>query len=285
MPGFYKAVTITSPPVIAAIRTLLQRGQPYIGAFLLKDSESDSDVITSVDQVYPVGVFAQITSVFGSGDAGGKAGEEGRGGAGGDKDGKETLTAVLYPHRRIHIDELVRQRPPGLENEAHTAATPDKPESEVASFELESTPSAQEVQHELGADSTSGSVPAAAPASSISFLHTLLPDISLTNVSNLQVEPFQKDSQMIRAVMNELLSVFKDIAQLAPIFREQSGWWRGHGNEESELIVGSSSQSHRSPCPTGAPTSLTSRTASPISPRPSRPAKYKSCRPCSSRSR
>lgn len=169
-PGFYKAVTITSPPVIKAIRELLAHGQPYIGAFLLKDSSSDSDVITSMDQVYPVGVFAQITSIFESKDATAQAG--------GGKDGvslpgepkPETLTAVLYPHRRIHIDELVTQigqtqQQPAvgqvvaeadskesvpieqLVAEAQKQETGD--EAEVASFE-EEVPSVEAVREELG---------------------------------------------------------------------------------------------------------------------------------------
>lgn len=43
-PGFYKAVVIRNPAVIAAIQESLQRGQPYIGAFLLKDENADSDM-------------------------------------------------------------------------------------------------------------------------------------------------------------------------------------------------------------------------------------------------
>lgn len=46
--------------------------------------------------------------------------------------------------------------------------------------------------------------------------------MSLTNISNLKLEPYKKESEMIRAIMGELVSVFKDIAQLQPIFREQS---------------------------------------------------------------
>lgn len=43
-PGFYKAVVIRNPAVIAAIREAMNRGQPYIGAFLLKDENADSDM-------------------------------------------------------------------------------------------------------------------------------------------------------------------------------------------------------------------------------------------------
>ena len=242
--GFYKAVTITSPPVIKAIRTLLQRGQPYIGAFLLKDSESDSDVINSPDQVYPVGVFAQITSVFGSSDnpAGTPQGQLAAESEGDKK--PETLTAVLYPHRRIRIDELLTGpngpsllTPQDIIGESASSAdssSQQKPESEVASFEKEDVPSPEQIAQQLHADGSSASAlrttgqktdeskEPAAPHSSIGFLHSLIPQVSIVNVSNLQLEPYKKDSQIVRAVMSELISVFKDIAQLAPIFREQS---------------------------------------------------------------
>jgi Lon-like ATP-dependent protease len=161
-PGFYKAVTITSPPVIKAIRELLAHGQPYIGAFLLKDSDSDSDVITSMDQVHPVGVFAQITSVFGSTEQQGGKDKEG----GGTTEPKpETLTAVLYPHRRIRIDELITTAPPpsatagaGATGESVPIAQvvdavqsqeiQEEGEGEVASFETD-VPSVDAVKEDL----------------------------------------------------------------------------------------------------------------------------------------
>jgi len=46
-PGFYKAITIRDPNVIAAVQELLKRGQSYVGAFLLKDSQSSQDVINT----------------------------------------------------------------------------------------------------------------------------------------------------------------------------------------------------------------------------------------------
>ena len=97
-PGFYKAVVVRNPGVVAAIKEMMKRGQPYLGAFLLKDENTDSDVITDINSVHEVGVFAQITSVFAA---------VGRG----EDDKEEGLTAVLYPHRRIKITELVKAGP------------------------------------------------------------------------------------------------------------------------------------------------------------------------------
>ncbi|WVW84806.1 ATP-dependent protease La [Kwoniella bestiolae CBS 10118] len=221
-PGFYKAVTVRSPPVIKAIRELQAKGQPYVGAFLLKDSNSDSDVIESLDQVHNVGVFCQITSCFTSNEGEGKP---------------ESLTAVLFPHRRIKIDELVT--PGQLAAQApFVQVTPEVTEGEnveghVESFEPD-VPSVEEVREELGTvsrESEEGEEQAepakpaqhkpSKPLSPINFIHSLVPDISITNVSNVSLEPYQKDSQVIRAIMSELISVFKEIAQLQPMFREQ----------------------------------------------------------------
>ena len=76
---------------------MMKRGQPYLGAFLLKDEQADSDIITDINSVHPVGVFAQITSVFAATSGPGKEDEK-----------EEGLTAVLYPHRRIKITDLVK---------------------------------------------------------------------------------------------------------------------------------------------------------------------------------
>ena len=40
-----------------------KHGQPYLGAFLLKDENTDSDVTSDINSVHEVVVFAQITSV------------------------------------------------------------------------------------------------------------------------------------------------------------------------------------------------------------------------------
>lgn len=115
-PGFYKAVVVKDPDVTSAIKELLKRGQPYVGAFLLKDEKLDTDIITDLDQVYPVGVFAQITSVFPTSSSGG------------DKD-REGLTAVLYPHRRIKITDLLS--PKRRKEERDLAETEEVPLGEA----------------------------------------------------------------------------------------------------------------------------------------------------------
>ncbi|GLB06747.1 ATP-dependent Lon protease pim1 [Aspergillus tubingensis] len=182
-PGFYKAITIRDPNVAAAIQDMMKRGQPYVGAFLFKDENADGDVIENLDDVYDVGVFAQITAAYPL-----------RGEASG-------VTAVLYPHRRIKVSSLL---PP---SDAAKAGTTEEKTSErrgdvVASFEEGTAELAPKDHYEP-----------------TSFLRKY--PVSLVNVENLAEEPYDKKSAIIRAVTSEIVNVCKEIASLNPLFRDQ----------------------------------------------------------------
>lgn len=217
-PGFYKAVVVKNPQVCAAIKEALKRGQPYIGAFLLKDEEEDADVITNLDRVHRVGVFAQVTSIFPAQTGSRKEGEE--------RDDEEGITAVLYPHRRIHIDELVL---PHAAHNAPQAPSPAPASGDEGAVQSEAQGESEEQKRGLS------------PTLQTSFLHNY--DVSLVNVSNLSMEPYdKKHNQYIRAVMSELITVFKDIANLNPLFRDQVANFsisQGAGNvfEEPEKLA------------------------------------------------
>ncbi|KAK6821736.1 Lon protease-like protein [Aspergillus parasiticus] len=182
-PGFYKAITIKDPNVAMAIQDMMKRGQPYVGAFLFKDENADGDVIENLDDVYDVGVFAQITAAYPL-----------RGEASG-------VTAVLYPHRRIKVSSLL---PPSDSTKA--PATDDKPSEKqgdvVASFEEGTQELAPKDHYEP-----------------TSFLRKY--PVSLVNVENLAEEPYDKKSAIIRAVTSEIVNVCKEIASLNPLFRDQ----------------------------------------------------------------
>lgn len=237
-PGFYKAVVIKNPHVCAAIKESLKRGQPYIGAFLLKDEEGDADTIDSLDSVHRVGVFAQITSVFPAQsskkppakDASKKDGKE----EDGNESEEEGLTAVLYPHRRIRIDELL---PPHGSPQRVTEDGAHQDSSEPASSDAVVTSS----DSPAAADSSdSQQIPSHGTPYQTNFLKSY--PVSLVNVSNLEAKPHTKESQVIRAIKSELISVFKDIASLNPLFRDQIANFsiaQGAGNvfEEPEKLA------------------------------------------------
>ncbi|KAG8531747.1 ATP-dependent Lon protease pim1 [Bacidia gigantensis] len=196
-PGFYKAITVRDPNVTAAIQEMMKRGQPYVGAFLFKDDTLDKDIIESMDDVHDVGVFAQITSAFPV------TGEH------------ESLTVVLYPHRRIRISKLL---PPKTSNAGPTIVEAEKPDEEppkhqpsieksgdvVASFE---EPSTQAQEKETQSYEIT------------SFLQDY--PVSLVNVENMFEEKQEKNSPVMRAVTSEIVSVFREVANLNHLFRDQ----------------------------------------------------------------
>jgi Lon-like ATP-dependent protease len=216
-PGFYKAVVIKDKQVCAAIKESMKRGQPYIGAFLLKSEDDDADTITDLSKVHPVGVFAQITSVFPA--------ERDRSNR--PKDGKaedsddEGLTAVLYPHRRIRIDELIN--PDGAGAVPPVGAVPDVPSAipgnESESGKGRSAEDAVATRVATENDAPTEHIPSHGAPFQTSFLHDY--KVSLVNVTNLQAAEYKKDNEVIRAIKAELITVFKDIAQLNPMFRDQ----------------------------------------------------------------
>lgn len=189
-PGFYKAITIKDPNVVAAIQEMMKRGQPYVGAFLLKDENADKDVIDSMDDIYDVGVFAQITSAFP---------------VHGDENG---LTAVLYPHRRIKMSSLLPPRKVQQKEDAGQESSKDTPAEKqgdvVASFE------------EAATDQASKEVSHYEPSA---FLQKY--PVSIVNVDNLVEEPFDKNNAGIKALTSEIVKDFKEVAKLNPLFRDQ----------------------------------------------------------------
>ncbi|CAN8102175.1 unnamed protein product [Discula destructiva] len=200
-PGFYKAITIKDPNVAAAITDMIKRGQPYVGAFLFKDENADEDVIHNADDVYDTGVFAQITSAFPV------HGEQ------------NSLTAILYPHRRIKLSTLI----PPTQTEAKKA-DPETPTPEPIPAKPTEEDSASDKKGDVVAsfEETAVSTKPDAVAEKYeptSFLRKY--PVSLVNVENLTEEPYDPKSPVVRAVTNEIVNVFKEVAQMNSLFRDQ----------------------------------------------------------------
>jgi Lon-like ATP-dependent protease len=209
-PGFYKAINIRNPQVMAAIEAAKKMGQPYIGAFLLRDENADIDVIERKEDIYEVGTFCQITSSFtvGQGD-------------------QASMTAVLYPHRRIRMTSLL---PPQREGETATATIEDPPaDGEAAAVKKQDQSlEADEKKGDVVASFEEGSADQKVVAKDQRKSATFEPapflrnfNISLVNVDNLVEEPYDKKSPIIKALVGEIINVFKDIANMNNMFRDQ----------------------------------------------------------------
>ncbi|OQO05522.1 Lon protease mitochondrial [Cryoendolithus antarcticus] len=204
-PGFYKAITIRDPIVVAAVQELLKKGQSYVGAFLLKDSASNQDVINDPSEVYDVGTFCQITGAFPAG-----SGEE------------MLLQAVLYPHRRIRLSELLPPNRPGVKTKdsVQTSPVPAEPVAAEAATKTE----AEEKKGDVVAsfEEPSGDKDAVAKPMVASGPTAFLSDwpVSLVNVENLVDEPFDKRSPTVRALVSEIVNTCREIGTVNQLFRD-----------------------------------------------------------------
>jgi Lon-like ATP-dependent protease len=206
-PGFYKAVTIRDPAVVAAIQDMIKRGQPYVGAFLIKDENSDRDTIESMDDVHDVGVFAQITSAFPL------------------HADESALTAVLYPHRRIRMSALIPpEQTKGTETKKNEGAASDAEVPDAIPPKSTTEEKVREKKGDVVASFEEGAVQSKntdspAPYDPTSFLRKY--PVSIVKVENLVEEPHDPKSPIIRAVTNEIVNVFKEVAGLNSLFRDQ----------------------------------------------------------------
>ncbi|KAG9235795.1 lon protease-like protein [Amylocarpus encephaloides] len=205
-PGFYKGVTVRDPNVIAAIQDMHARGQPYLGVFMTKDEKYEADTITSLDQVHEIGTFAQVTSIFPV-----------------DK-GPGQLTIILYPHRRIKLSALDGQSPVGGVTIAEAAPVepelpepiPQKPAKEEAKEKKGDVVASFEESAVKGTSKPGTSVATFDPTSMIRKYA-----VTIADVENLSDEPFDPKSPVIRAITNEIINVFKEVANVNTLFRDQ----------------------------------------------------------------
>ncbi|KAF2762905.1 ATP-dependent protease La [Pseudovirgaria hyperparasitica] len=213
-PGFYKAITIKDKEVAAAITEMVNRGQQYIGAFLLKDDKADTDTIKSMDEVYDVGTFCQITSAFPvQGDV-------------------PSMTCVLYPHRRIKMTSMVQPGPgSGKEGSPLAEAVVEEiPAESTEAKETAETNEPKESKDSKDGQSKKGDVVASFEESMpekskqgpqydpTSFLQER--PVSIVGVENLVDEPYDSKNPTVRALVTEIMDTCKDMAQNNALFRD-----------------------------------------------------------------
>ena len=89
-PKFIKIVEINDQKLIDIIRRKVKLNQPYAGIFVKKSDDNVDEVVASVDDLYPVGTFAQIVEL---------------------QDLGSRVRMVLMAHRRIRINEQYLEEP------------------------------------------------------------------------------------------------------------------------------------------------------------------------------
>ncbi|XP_069335966.1 lon protease homolog, mitochondrial isoform X2 [Eulemur rufifrons] len=89
-PRFIKIIEVKNKKLAELLRRKVRLAQPYVGVFLKRDDNNESDIVESLDEIYHTGTFAQIHEMQDLGDK---------------------LRMIVMGHRRIHISRQLEVEP------------------------------------------------------------------------------------------------------------------------------------------------------------------------------
>ncbi|XP_003938878.2 lon protease homolog, mitochondrial [Saimiri boliviensis] len=115
-PRFIKIIEVKNKKLVELLRRKVRLAQPYVGVFLKRDDNNESDVVENLDEIYHTGTFAQIHEMQDLGDK---------------------LRMIVMGHRRVHISRQLEVEPeePEAENK-HKPRRKSKRDRKEAEDEL-----------------------------------------------------------------------------------------------------------------------------------------------------
>ncbi|KAG5315195.1 LONM protease, partial [Acromyrmex insinuator] len=223
-PRFIKLIEISNPVLIDLIRRKIKLNQPYVGVFLKKSEENEADVVQSLDDIYPIGTFAQVHEV---------------------QDLGNRLRLVVMAHRRIKIvNQIFEDANPKVEHEMKltfpllntTITVPvddtmtsnkvnrrslrKKGENRIVErterIEKINETSFTEIKPQVHAPEKNTEKPL---VSSIPQPGQPSQPILMVEVINVTHEKF-KQTEEIKALTQELIKTIRDIISMNPLYRE-----------------------------------------------------------------
>jgi len=219
-PKFIKMIEVSNPPLMNLLRRKVRLNLPYAGVFLKKDEDNDSEVVSSLDDVYNVGSFVQIHELQDMGDK---------------------IRLIVFAHRRIKIlnvhdeeaedkaalnraEEEVQKiisesevKPEGYPNRFKTryrrqrkSERKDGTEEEVLADAKEQSPQPEEAPDPPAAvDDASAAPPETPPPSHILMVET----------ENVEHDSYTYTDE-VKAITSEIVKTIRDIISLNPLYRE-----------------------------------------------------------------
>ncbi|XP_008571281.1 PREDICTED: lon protease homolog, mitochondrial [Galeopterus variegatus] len=111
-PRFIKIIEVKNKKLVELLRRKVRLAQPYVGVFLKRDDNNESDVVESLDEIYHTGTFAQIHEMQDLGDK---------------------LRMIIMGHRRVHINRQLEVEPeePETENKEKARRKPKRGKKEA----------------------------------------------------------------------------------------------------------------------------------------------------------
>ncbi|XP_012531246.1 lon protease homolog, mitochondrial isoform X2 [Monomorium pharaonis] len=205
-PRFIKLIEISNPVLIDLIRRKIKLNQPYVGVFLKKTEENEAEVVQSLDEIYPIGTFAQVHEV---------------------QDLGNRLRLVIMAHRRIKIiNQIFEDVNSKVEHD--DTMTSGKTNRRSLRKKAENRISERIEKTEKISD-TNPTVEIKPPKDSTEKitekpLDSSIPEsgsqpILMVEVVNVTHEKF-KQTEEIKALTQELIKTIRDIISMNPLYRE-----------------------------------------------------------------
>ncbi|XP_059062035.1 lon protease homolog, mitochondrial-like [Achroia grisella] len=192
-PRFIKLIEISNPALIDLIRRKVKLNQPYVGIFLRKKEDDKNDVVSSLDDLHDVGVFAQIHEMQ-------------------DMDYK--LRLVVMAHRRIKITGQF------VEEEIDTG--PAEMKLKFPLFNVEFDVTREETDAERRRRKYRNSRKKLEPEAEGTKEAPKKPppdQVMMVKVENLMHQKFQQTEE-VKALTQEVIKTIRDIINLNPLYRE-----------------------------------------------------------------
>ncbi|CAF4955757.1 unnamed protein product [Pieris macdunnoughi] len=189
-PRFIKLIEISNPALIDLIRRKVKLNQPYIGIFLRKKEDDKTDVVSNLDDLHQVGVFAQIHEMQ-------------------DMDFK--LRLVVMAHRRIKITGHF------IEDEIETGPAEMKLKFPIFNTEFNVTREETDAERRRRKYRNSRKK---TDEKEVKETKKLPPDqVIMVKVENVMHEKF-KQNEEVKALTQEVIKTIRDIINLNPLYRE-----------------------------------------------------------------
>ncbi|KAJ3598935.1 hypothetical protein NHX12_032898 [Muraenolepis orangiensis] len=193
-PRFIKIIEVKNAALMELLKRKVRLAQPYVGVFLRRDDNNQSDVVDSLDAIYSTGTFVQIHEMQDLGDK---------------------LRMIVMGHRRIRITRQLDVEPeepvtslPAVESEADGESLPRAAKRKPKRSRKDPVGNAAE--------------PLEAKISEAD-LSPVVEAVSSSNILMVEVENINHDqftvTEEVKALTAEIVKTIRDIIALNPLYR------------------------------------------------------------------
>ncbi len=195
-PKFVKLIEVTDPNLIALLKRKVDLRQPYAGVFMKRSDSNTSEVVSNIDDIYPVGTFVQIHELQDLGDR---------------------IRMIVMAHRRIRILKQIDESSPAEPSAVKKNGR--KKRSRRLNGQPSVTSDADAKAESLDAADSSETAEPAAAADAQTVVVAKPNPVLMVETENIVHEEFI-ENQEIKALTQEIVKTIRDIISMNSLYRE-----------------------------------------------------------------